>query len=292
MYKRKPEWIRTKIRSTQETKDVNVIIGKFGLNTVCKEANCPNRMECFSRKTATFMILGSVCSRNCAFCDVTHDTPQPLDSDEPKRVALAVKEMRLKYVVVTSVTRDDLSDGGAGHFAQVIQEIRKISKDIGVEVLIPDFKGDEQALRVVAEAKPKVINHNIETLKRLYPVLRQQADYERTLTLLKRVKEMDESIISKSGFMVGLGETENEVGQLMADLRKHCCEILTIGQYLQPSKHHYPVKEYVHPDTFKKYEEMGYALGFRHVVSGPLVRSSYHADEAFKQNDGRESYVD
>src|SRR6056297_1055329 len=282
MYKRKPEWIRTKIRSTQETKDVNAIIGKFGLNTVCKEANCPNRMECFSRKTATFMILGSVCSRNCTFCDVTHGEPQPVDHEEPKHVALAVKEMGLKYVVVTSVTRDDLPDGGAEHFARVIQEIRQQSADIGVEVLIPDFKGDEETLRVVVEAKPKVINHNIETLKRLYPDLRPQAYYERTLTVLKRVKQMDKRIISKSGFMVGLGETENEVGQLMADLRKHDCEFLTIGQYLQPSKNHYPVKEYIHPDIFKKYEEMGYALGFRHVVSGPLVRSSYHADEAFK----------
>jgi len=287
MYKRKPEWIRTKIKSTQETKDVNAIIGKFGLNTVCKEANCPNRMECFSRKTATFMILGSVCSRNCTFCDVTHDKPQAVDFEEPKHVALAVKEMGLKYVVVTSVTRDDLPDGGAEHFAQVIQEISKISDDIGVEVLIPDFKGNEQALRVVVEAKPKVINHNIETLKRLYPDLRPQADYERTLTLLKRVKEMDKEIISKSGFMVGLGETEDEVGQLLTDLRKHDCEIITIGQYLQPSKNHYPVIEYVHPDAFKKYEEMGYALGFRHVVSGPLVRSSYHADEAFKVKDAK-----
>jgi len=281
MTKRKPEWIRTQIRSTQETKDVNAIIGKFGLNTVCKEANCPNRMECFSRKTATFMILGSVCSRNCTFCDVTHGQPQPVDQDEPRHVALAVQEMGLKYVVVTSVTRDDLPDGGAEHFAHVIQEIRKISGDIGVEVLIPDFKGYEQALSVVVDAKPKVINHNIETLKRLYPDLRPQANYERTLTLLKRIKELDKEIISKSGFMVGLGETEDEAGQLMADLRSHGCEFLTIGQYLQPSKHHYPVMEYVHPDTFKKYEEMGYALGFKYVVSGPLVRSSYHADEAF-----------
>jgi lipoic acid synthetase len=282
MYKRKPEWIRTKIRLTQETRDVNAIIGKFGLNTVCKEANCPNRMECFSRKTATFMILGSVCSRNCTFCDVTHGKPQPVDHEEPKHVALAVKEMGLKYVVVTSVTRDDLPDGGAEHFARVIREVRQQSEDIGIEVLIPDFKGDEQALRVVVEAKPKVINHNIETLRRLYPDLRPQADYERTLTLLKRVKEMDKEIISKSGFMVGLGETEDEVGQLMTDLRRHDCEILTIGQYLQPSKQHYPVIEYVQPETFKKYEEMGYALGFRHVVSGPLVRSSYQADEVFK----------
>ncbi len=278
---RKPEWIRTKIRSTQETKDVNAIIGKFGLNTVCKEANCPNRMECFSRKTATFMILGRICSRNCTFCDVTHGKPQPVDSDEPRHLALAVQEMGLKYVVVTSVTRDDLSDGGAGHFASVIREIRSISKDIGIEVLIPDFKGDEDALRAVIQAKPKVINHNIETLKRLYPDLRPQAKYERTLTLLKRIKQMDQEIISKSGFMVGLGETLSEVEQLMADLRAHDCEMLTIGQYLQPSRNHYPVIEYVRPDTFKRYEEMGYDMGFKHVVSGPLVRSSYHADEAF-----------
>src|SRR6056297_277085 len=277
MYKRKPEWIRTKIRSTQETKDVNEIIGKFGLNTVCKEANCPNRMECFSRKTATFMILGNICSRNCNFCDVTHGKPEPVDKSEPKNVAKAVKEMGLKYVVVTSLTRDDLPDGGADHFAQVIEEIRKISNDIGVEVLIPDFKGDEQALRVVVEAKPKVINHNIETLRRLYADLRPQADYDRSLTLLTRVKQMDKSIISKSGFMVGFDETEDEVGRLMADLRKHNCEFLTIGQYLQPSKEHYPVKEYVHPDTFKKYKETGYKMGFKSVVSGPLVRSSYNA---------------
>jgi len=282
MVKRKPEWIRTKIRSTQETKDVHAIIGKFGLNTVCKEANCPNRMECFSRKTATFMILGRICSRNCTFCDVTHGKPQLVDRDEPRHLALAVQEMGLKYVVVTSVTRDDLPDGGAEHFASVIREIRAISEDIGIEVLIPDFKGDEDALRVVVQAKPKVINHNIETLKRLYPDLRPQAKYERSLTLLKRVKQMDQEIISKSGFMVGLGETIGEVEQLMADLRKHDCEMLTIGQYLQPSREHYPVMEYVHPDIFKQYEKMGYDMGFKHVVSGPLVRSSYHADEAFR----------
>jgi len=174
-----------------------------------------------------------------------------------------------------------LSDGGAGHFASVIREIQSISKDIGIEVLIPDFKGDEDALRAVIQAKPKVINHNIETLKRLYPDLRPQAKYERTLTLLKRIKQMDQEIISKSGFMVGLGETLSEVEQLMADLRAHDCEMLTIGQYLQPSRNHYPVIEYVRPDTFKRYEEMGYDMGFKHVVSGPLVRSSYHADEAF-----------
>ncbi|HPF17915.1 MAG TPA: lipoyl synthase, partial [Thermotogota bacterium] len=220
-------------------------------------------------------------SRNCTFCDVTHGKPQPVDSDEPRHLALAVQEMGLKYVVVTSVTRDDLSDGGAGHFASVIREIQSISKDIGIEVLIPDFKGDEDALRAVIQAKPKVINHNIETLKRLYPDLRPQAKYERTLTLLKRIKQMDQEIISKSGFMVGLGETLSEVEQLMADLRAHDCEMLTIGQYLQPSRNHYPVIEYVRPDTFKRYEEMGYDMGFKHVVSGPLVRSSYHADEAF-----------
>jgi len=228
------------------------------------------------------MILGRICSRNCTFCDVTHGKPQPVDRDEPRHLALAVQEMGLKYVVVTSVTRDDLPDGGAEHFASVIREIRAISEDIGIEVLIPDFKGDEDALRVVVQAKPKVINHNIETLKRLYPDLRPQAKYERSLTLLKRVKQMDQEIISKSGFMVGLGETIGEVEQLMADLRKHDCEMLTIGQYLQPSRDHYPVMEYVHPDIFKQYEKMGYDMGFKHVVSGPLVRSSYHADEAFR----------
>jgi len=257
------------------------MISDLNLHTVCKEANCPNMMECFSKKTATFMILGNICSRNCTFCNVKNGIPLPVDPDEPANVAKVVEKMGLKYVVVTSVTRDDLPDGGSTQFVRVIEEIKKISDDIKVEVLIPDFQGDEEALLNVVRAKPEVINHNIETIERLYPELRPQADYHRTLRLLKRIKALDNRIYSKSGFMVGLNETEEEVEKLLSDLRKHECEIVTIGQYLAPSKEHYPVREYVHPDTFKKYKETGYKMGFKSVVSGPLVRSSYNAAEAF-----------
>ena len=281
MYKKKPDWLKIKLNTNKDSKELKSMISDLNLHTVCKEANCPNMMECFSKKTATFMILGNICSRNCTFCNVKNGNPLPVDPDEPANVAKVVEKMGLKYVVVTSVTRDDLPDGGSTQFVRVIEEIKKISDDIKVEVLIPDFQGDEEALLNVVRAKPEVINHNIETIERLYPELRPQADYHRTLRLLKRIKALDNRIYSKSGFMVGLNETEEEVEKLLSDLRKHECEIVTIGQYLAPSKEHYPVREYVHPDTFEKYKETGYEMGFKSVVSGPLVRSSYNAAEAF-----------
>jgi len=280
MYKKKPDWLKIKLNTNKDSKSLKSMISDLNLHTVCKEANCPNLMECFSKKTATFMILGNVCSRNCTFCNVKNGKPLPIDPDEPANVAKVVEKMGLQYVVVTSVTRDDLPDGGSHQFVRVIEEIKKISSEIKVEVLIPDFQGDEEALLTVVKAKPEVINHNIETIERLYPELRPQADYHRTLRLLKRIKALDNEIFSKSGFMVGLNETEEEVEKLLSDLREHGCDIVTIGQYLSPSKEHYPVKEYVHPDTFEKFKKMGYEMGFKSVVSGPLVRSSYKAAEA------------
>lgn len=279
MHTKKPEWLRMKIQGSHVSSEVNSILDNLSLNTVCKEANCPNRMECFNRSTATFMILGSVCTRNCTFCNVTKGEPQRLDPEEPKKVAIAVDKLKLKHAVITSVTRDDLPDGGAEHFAQVVREIRNLEKGVTVEVLIPDFQGDAEALAKVIAAKPEIINHNVETVPGLYFKVRPKAIYERSLELLKRVKEADPSILTKSGIMLGLGETEEAVVELMKDLRQVGCDILTIGQYLAPSSKHHPVVEYVHPDIFAKYKKIGDELGFKNMVSAPLVRSSYHADE-------------
>lgn len=279
MHTKKPEWLRMKIQGSHVSSEVNSILDDLSLNTVCKEANCPNRMECFNRSTATFMILGSVCTRNCTFCNVTKGEPQKLDVEEPRKVAVAVDKLKLKHAVITSVTRDDLPDGGAEQFAQVVKEIRKLGKGISVEVLIPDFMGDAEALAKVIEAKPEIINHNVETVPGLYPRVRPRAIYERSLELLRRVKEADSEILTKSGIMLGLGETEEAVADVMKDLRAIGCDILTIGQYLAPSSKHHPVVEYVHPDIFAKYKKIGDELGFKNVVSAPLVRSSYHADE-------------
>lgn len=276
---RKPDWLKVKIRSGAESNTVNETLNRLSLNTVCKEANCPNLMECFSKKTATFMILGSQCTRNCKFCNVTKGKPEPIDEEEPMNVANAVNELGLKYVVITSVTRDDLNDGGAGHFVKVIESIKDINQNIIVEVLIPDFKGDELALEKVVNAKPEVINHNVETIPRLYSTVRPMAIYKRSLKLLENAKKMDKDILTKSGIMLGLGEKEEEVIELMKDLLKVDCDMLTIGQYLAPSKNHHPVIEYVHPTQFKKYEEIGMELGFKFVASAPLIRSSYHAAE-------------
>jgi lipoic acid synthetase len=237
-------------------------------------------MECFQRKTATFMILGTVCTRNCTFCNVTKGVTELVDPREPKNVAEAVFELKLRHVVVTSVTRDDLPDGGAQHFAEVINEIRKQNPNVTIEVLIPDFKGDITALLKVISAKPHVINHNVETVPSLYNKVRPMAFYKRSLDLLKQVHKLDNTIVTKSGIMVGLGETEEEVFEVLEDLRSIDCNLLTIGQYLAPSDKHTPVIEYVHPDVFKKYELKAIELGFDHVASSPLVRSSYHADEA------------
>lgn len=278
---KKPDWLKVKFHRGQRLKEVEEILDEFSLNTVCEEAGCPNRGECFNRKTATFMIMGNNCTRDCRFCDVTHGKPQPLDKEEPVRVAKAVQALDLKHVVVTSVTRDDLADGGADHFAQVIRNIRALNPEVNIEVLIPDFNGNSEALKVVIEAEPEIINHNVETVSGLYSEVRPDADYFQSLTLLQNVKERNKDILTKSGIMLGLGEKENEVMEVLKDLRRVNCDLLTIGQYLSPSSNHHPVVEYVHPDMFEKYKDEGMEMGFRYIASGPLVRSSYHADEAY-----------
>jgi lipoic acid synthetase len=279
----KPDWLKIKYSGGQGDKfaEIAEMIKGLKLHTVCKEANCPNALECFTKQTATFMILGNVCSRNCRFCNVTGGKPLPVDPAEPEHVAEAARKLGLKYVVVTSVTRDDLPDGGASQFVKVIHALKEISEDIAVEVLTPDFQGDIDALATVVKAKPKVINHNVETIERLYPQVRPEANYRRSLEFISRVKQLDPEIFSKSGFMVGLGETKDEVEKLLRDLYEHGCDIVTIGQYLQPTAQHYPVQEYVHPDVFQMYKEMGLEMGFRYIASAPFVRSSYQAGEAF-----------
>ena len=277
---RKPEWLRVKAHSVKGLEYVEDMLKNLHLNTVCDEAACPNRGECFGRKTATFMILGSVCTRNCTFCNVSKGTVQQVDENEPGRVAQAVKALGLKHAVITSVTRDDLPDGGAEHFARVIESIRNTAPGVTIEVLIPDFQGSVEALKKVVDARPEIINHNVETVPGLYREVRPMANYQRSLNVLKNVKEMDSSIYTKSGIMVGLGETGEQVVSVMRDLRGVNCDFLTIGQYLAPSAKHHPVIEYIHPNQFKAYEEKAYELGFLYVASGPLVRSSYMAEQA------------
>jgi lipoic acid synthetase len=284
--KNKPEWLRIRVRNNSKISQVEEILERFSLHTVCEEANCPNRMECFSRKTATFMILGRVCTRNCRFCNVEGGAPTPVDENEPYHVAEAVKELGLLHVVITSVTRDDLQDGGAGHFARTVEAVRNKCPGTIVEVLIPDFKGDKAALETVVKAAPDIINHNVETVPRLYSEIRPQARYERSLEVLKNVKSMDKKIYTKSGLMVGLGESVDEVLEVFKDLRDVGCDFLTVGQYLAPSKKHYPVKEYVHPDVFSEYKQKALDMGFSYVASSPLVRSSYNAKEALKGSNG------
>ena len=272
--------IPIKHKSNKNINEVADIVKMFGLNTVCDEAMCPNRTECFSKRTATFMILGRNCTRHCTFCNVQKEGPCVVDETEPKKVAAAVHKLGLVYVVITSVTRDDLPDGGASHFAQCIEEIRKLDDKIKVEVLIPDFRGDTDALKTVMDAKPVVLNHNVETVKRLYPEVRPEADYYRSLELIKKVKELDCDMHTKSGIMLGLGEEKEEVISTLKDLADSGCEFLTIGQYLAPSKAHHKVMRYVHPDEFEEYKKIATDLGFKHVASAPFVRSSYHASEA------------
>lgn len=283
MHEPKPEWLKIKVRSSRNTKQVKETLEKLSLNTVCKEAKCPNLMECFCSKTATFMILGKTCTRNCTFCNVTKGNTEIVDDEEPVHVAKAVKELELKHAVITSVTRDDLPDGGAGHFAKVIGEIKKMDSSVTVEVLIPDFKGDRAALKKVIESEPEILNHNIETIKRLYPEVRPMASYNRSLELLKNAREINSRILTKSGIMVGLGEKKEEVFKVFEDLRKSGCNILTMGQYLAPSKDHHPVVEYIHPDLFDEYKRAALEIGFEHVVSAPFARSSYHAAEVFEK---------
>lgn len=276
----KPAWLRKKHVIDPNQDFVEGILKTLSLNTVCREAMCPNYMECFAHKTATFLILGKNCTRNCGFCNVTHSPPQPVDPNEPERVGKAAAGLGLRYAVVTSVTRDDLPDGGAAHFAAVVREIRKLSPATAIEVLIPDFQGSESALAVVAEANPAVISHNVETVKDLYSRVRAQADYRRSLGVIKNIGRLNFRIRSKSGIMVGLGENREQIMELFGDLRSVGCSILTIGQYLAPSKEHYPVKEFVRPETFDEYKQIAMDMGFDYVASAPFVRSSYHAGEA------------
>jgi len=252
------------------------------LHTVCEEARCPNLGECFSRGTATFLILGNICTRNCGFCAVEHGDPVPADEKEAEKVAQAVEKMGLRYVVVTSVTRDDLPDGGASHYAKTIQAIREVDGSAKVEVLIPDFQGDPSSLAMVLDASPDVLNHNIETVPRLYSIVRPEADYRRSLQLLKRSKDCYPDILTKSGFMLGLGEKEEEVLRLMEDLKGAGCDFLTIGQYLQPRSDRLPVIQYVPPEEFDEYKKIGREMGFKSVASGPFVRSSFHAYQLFE----------
>jgi len=278
-HRRLPPWLHKRIPSSGDIEATRKLLKGLHLNTVCQSALCPNQGECFARRTATFMILGNTCTRNCRFCAVEHGRPQAVEQDEPERVAEAARRLGLKHVVVTSVTRDDLPDGGAGHFAATIGALRAALPEAYIEVLTPDFRGDEKALAIVARAKPDIFNHNVETVPRLYEKVRPQADYRRSLQVLKKIKELDPAIYTKSGLMVGLGETTAEVLQVMADLRSVDCDILTIGQYLRPSAGHLEIKEFVTPDTFAWYAEKGREMGFLYVASAPFVRSSYHAAE-------------
>jgi lipoic acid synthetase len=274
---KKPEWIKVRLPSSPVFFSTKGLISDLRLHTVCESAQCPNRWECWSQGTATFMIAGDRCTRACGFCAVTTAKPFALEADEPQRVAEAVKRMKLKHVVVTAVARDDMTDGGAQHFAQTIHAIRDANPGIVIEVLTPDFNGREESLRAVLNAEPHIFNHNVETCERLTPLVRSRAKYALSLSVLQRAKQMSPRVVTKSGVMLGLGETETELFQTMDDLRAASVQVLTIGQYLRPSPKHLPVIAYIHPDQFKTYEEIAYAKGFDHVSSGPLVRSSYHA---------------
>jgi lipoic acid synthetase len=274
---RKPAWLKVKAPGGPNYVTVRDLLKRLRLHTVCEEAHCPNVGECWDHKAATFMILGDVCTRNCPYCAVAHGTPVPLDRDEPRRLAEAVAAMGMRHIVVTSVDRDDLPDGGAEQFADVVRETRRLTPRTSVELLTPDFKGSLDALRVVVAAKPDILNHNLETVSRLYRIARPGGRYERALELLRRAKELDGAMLTKSGLMVGLGEQWDELLVAIADLRQQRVDILTLGQYLRPSASHLPVARYYTPDEFGQLKDYADSLGFRHVESGPLVRSSYHA---------------
>lgn len=273
-----PEWLRNKSPLDPNTHVVREVLRELNLNTVCHSARCPNRGQCYSEGTAAFLILGNVCTRNCRFCAVDKGTVQSLDSGEPERVMEAVARLKLRHAVITSVTRDDLDDGGVLHFAKTIELIKGNLARVAVEILTRDFKGDQEAIGLVAEAGPDVYNHNLETVPRLYSQIRPEADYGRSLELLRSVKKYGKKLMTKSGIMVGLGETSAEVEGVMEDLRAIDCDILTIGQYLQPTRSHLPVVEYVRPEMFEAWERLAFRKGFKHVASGPLVRSSLHAE--------------
>lgn len=284
---RKPPWIRVRLPSGNAVAALKARLRERELVTVCEEATCPNIHECFSKGTATFMILGEVCTRRCSFCDVAHGRPLPPDAAEPGALAKTVRDMKLKYIVITSVDRDDLRDGGAGHFAECIRHVRELNPAIRIEILVPDFRGKgkmDRALEILAESPPDVFNHNIETVQPLYRNVRPGADYEWSLNLLRRFKEEHPAIPTKSGIMLGLGETREQVDVALRDLRDHRVDMITIGQYLQPTRHHHPVMRYWTPEEFDSLAQFGYELGFSHMASGPMVRSSYHADLAAEQS--------
>ena len=277
---RKPDWIRVEIAASPEVARIKALLRKHKLHSVCEEASCPNLGECFSGGTATFMIMGDICTRRCPFCDVGHGRPKPLDPDEPRHLATAIAELRLKYVVITSVDRDDLRDGGAQHFVDCLREIRRLSPGVRLETLVPDYRGRmDVALATTEQEPPDVFNHNLETVPRLYRAARPGSDFEWSLDLLERFKQRVPGVPTKSGLMLGLGETDEEVIEVMARMREHSVDMLTLGQYLQPSRSHLPVQRFVHPERFAWFAEQALAMGFGNVASGPLVRSSYHADE-------------
>lgn len=278
---RKPEWLKVKFPAGADYARIDRYHRQQGLNSVCRSAACPNQGECWSKGTATFMILGSNCSRHCHFCNVASEALQPPDPQEPRKVATAIAELKLKHAVITSVTRDDLPDGGASHFVALVKQIRQQAPDCRIELLIPDLQGNWAALAAIVSATPEIIGHNIETVPRLYPEVRPEAGYHRSLELLAQIRQLSGDIISKSGLMLGMGETEAEILQVMRDLREHACQILTLGQYLAPTADHYPVQRFVNPDEFRRYAQLGRELGFEHVEAGPLVRSSYHAEEQY-----------
>ena len=278
---KKPDWIRVKAGSpSTRFYEIKDILRANKLVTVCEEASCPNIGECFGKGTATFMIMGDKCTRRCPFCDVGHGRPDPLDVNEPENLAQTIAALKLNYVVITSVDRDDLRDGGSQHFVDCIRRTRELSPHTQIEILVPDFRGrDDRALEILKAAPPDVMNHNMETVPRLYKEARPGSDYAFSLNLLKKFKQLFPNVPTKSGLMVGLGETDEEILAVMQDMREHQIDMLTIGQYLAPSSSHIPVRRYVHPDTFKMYEEKAYAMGFKHAAVGAMVRSSYHADQ-------------
>ncbi len=279
--RRHPDWLKVRIGGGENYAKMKSLLRNAKLHTICEEAKCPNIAECFGSGTAVFLILGDVCTRNCRYCNVKHGTPNGLNVDEPRDVAESVRKLGLKYVVVTSVTRDDLADGGASVFYETVKLIKEMNRGCRVEVLIPDFRGDLSALRKVVDSKPDVVNHNIEVVRGLFPSIRPQGDYDVSLRMLKNVKELDEKMKTKSGFMVGLGESYEEIIRTMRDLRKVDVDFLTIGQYLQPSRNHASIEKYYTPEEFDEFKEIALELGFKHVESGPLVRSSYHAEKVF-----------
>ncbi len=277
---RKPEWMRIGNMDREKIREVQSILRKLKLHTVCEESMCPNIGKCFEKKTATFLVMGDICTRNCKFCDIKFGKPGSLDEDEPQHILEAAKKLSLRHIVITSVTRDDLPDGGAAHYAIITKTLREYDENLIIELLIPDLKGKEEDIQTIVDTKPDIINHNVEVVPRLFRKITPQSNYETSLKLLKLVKEFDSSIFTKSGMMVGLGETKQEVFDVMKDLREVNCDILTIGQYLKPPSSNLEIEEYVHPEIFKEYEELAYNMGFKFVASAPFVRSSFNAEEA------------